>query len=408
MRRTGSFSFALSVFFFFVGSLTAFALNPELHPPHTFPEVMGMPEPVVSALPLTEVYRVPTARVLVADYALIRHDFPQVKNLSEAQIDEWVLKQAGYLSKSQIKKGVPEHTNTEIPNLPADHKAALRPPEYNRALVLEVEGGGLIDGKGFGSETPALKTHANGLLETHAALREHFYTKAVHEVFVHEQVPYEVVNSYAVIDWGFEVFDHYQQKPHRAGAILRQAHVRGTEEDGVKTQGQLSRAENKKVEAILRKYGLSSGQSRQYEKEAWDILNLQGTKDGRFIFDFGSFRVASEFKNPAVWIVDFATKDPEKHKVFDPTHEHYPQPDPQLRFSAEQWTGKMAGEERISKVFEAEVNRLAQGKSVREVRLRLKKLMDEMIYARKAEWKETFHPTRGCLNVLQMVVPELN
>ena len=46
----------------------------------------------------------PYARVLTADYDLLRLDFPQLENLSVTEIDNWLLKNAAYMSEGQIKR----------------------------------------------------------------------------------------------------------------------------------------------------------------------------------------------------------------------------------------------------------------------------------------------------------------
>ena len=46
----------------------------------------------------------PYARVLAADYDLLRLDFPQLENLSVTEIDTWLLKNAAYISEGQTKR----------------------------------------------------------------------------------------------------------------------------------------------------------------------------------------------------------------------------------------------------------------------------------------------------------------
>jgi hypothetical protein len=188
-------------------------------------------------------WRVANARVLIADYDLIRRDFPVLKNRSEADIRDWLVEQTGFISdlqthpihhQSKIEgtslRDNPYQTNSIIPLrqpeqwqrfhkawmdtsvLPASlersevrkailstrprcvptngvnpERCSLRPMLYERAVVLPVywerQQVGLVDIKGAGiSDTrapAAADDHASGLLATGEALREYFLSKLV-------------------------------------------------------------------------------------------------------------------------------------------------------------------------------------------------------------------------------------
>src|SRR5437868_1193991 len=53
--------------------------------------------------------------VAVADYSLIRTDFPETTHLSNEQIDQWLIKRAGRISGSQVAYG------SNPPPLPIDY-----------------------------------------------------------------------------------------------------------------------------------------------------------------------------------------------------------------------------------------------------------------------------------------------
>jgi hypothetical protein len=248
-------------------------------------------------------WRVARARVLAADYSLLRKDFPALASMSEAQIRDWLVEQAGFVSdlqthpihvakdtpgqsdatrrfqvnsliplrqpeawqtfhdgwaqdKKKVATSNPDATREEIRKsaLAArprckprkgviPERCSLRPPTYERAVVLPVylnqQQIGLIDIKGVGvsdSKFPAeADTHATGLLPTGEALREYFVSKLVGwvleraTIFPADQVKVQTLGHYAVLDLGFA--DHWRDSQGRSsykpvGLLLRQAHNR--------------------------------------------------------------------------------------------------------------------------------------------------------------------------------------
>lgn len=75
------------------------------------------------------------ARVVVADYDLIRRDFPQLRNLSHDEIDQWLLQNTAYMAAPQAQQ---EGANTRI-ELSGKERSAYRPPQYGRALVFQAD-----------------------------------------------------------------------------------------------------------------------------------------------------------------------------------------------------------------------------------------------------------------------------
>jgi len=395
---------------FFAHALV-YAEPPVLKPAQSYVEVLN--GNAVTSLAIA--YRVPTARVLIADYALIRKDFPQTHAMTNAEIDQWLLDQSGYLAKGQIELGEKAGVNSEISYDPKDRKDVLRPPQYDRALVFEAQGGGLIDGKGFGASAPRLDSHANGLMETYQSVREYLYTKATKAIFKHADAAYNVVDAYAVIDWGFDVHEYGESgKSYRAGAILRQAHVRDLT-DEVTAQGQLPRRETEAVERILRNYGMTSGATRSLGADTpIEALNVQGTRDRRFIYDFGSFHVEDHFKNPAFMIKDYAlhgreiARDPAKYVVFDPKNPFYPEPDDRLKLSYAEWTGSsQRSEEAIRKKIQGITEKLDHGKSLPEVRGELQALLKNEVTLPAAHWAQIPAHVHidGCNTLLKTLFP---
>jgi hypothetical protein len=165
--------------------------------------------------PLTE------ARVVIADYPLLRRDFPELANLSEPEIDSWLLARTAYISKGQASQVA---VNTPIPHDPTREILALRPNQYGRASVA-VDGRNLIDVKGTGALKPRQASHGNGLVTLGEGLREFIYENVVRDGLSDAGSPVKTVGSYAVIDAGFEVV-HGDGSRSRAGLYLRQASVR--------------------------------------------------------------------------------------------------------------------------------------------------------------------------------------
>jgi hypothetical protein len=336
---------------------------PHFVPAKTVAEVLGGTKKIVSV-----VTKVKTARVLIADYDLLIEDFPYLAGKTHAEIDQWILDHAGYIATSQTFGDDITHTPIELDH--SDVKLATRPVTYRRALVLDVEGG-VLDLKGAGAEVPLLSSHRNGLMETAEAIREHFFTKAVKKIFAASNSKFGVVDSYAVIDWGFHQKDLKTGAHFRSGSILRRGHVRDLANTSV--QGQLTNGMMVEVEKELRPYGVTSAAIRPMpyvELGKIDALNVQGTKDSKFIFDFGSFKVKRKFERQALSLVDWNDvandrkrgRDVEIHFKYD--EGIGPQVDPLHHLNYELWNG--AGDD-------------ASGEGLRREGRKIAKMLDDQV-----------------------------
>lgn len=261
--------------------------------------------------------RVSTASVIVADYELIKKDFPQLRNKTHSEIDEFLINSVAYIAKPQARQ---TEVNTQI-SLGQEMRLAYRPPDYRRALVFEVDGG-LIDGKGFGSLNPAQKDHQNGLTTLGEVIREYLYEKLVQKIFNHSGYGRRTVGSYAVIDWGFRVI-HPDGSSSPAGAILRQAHRRSP-----LFADMLSHESTRTIELELRKYGITSAGS--HRDSHTEKLNIQGTIQGAVV-DFGAFLAVEKFSRRANPFYD------KKIELLSPHDSDFTQPDPELRVPFEIW-----------------------------------------------------------------------
>lgn len=332
-------------------------------------------------------YRVKTAKVVWLDYDLIRKDFQkEVAGLSDAQINSWMLDQVAYISETQIKYGEKNGVNSKIVYDPNDFKKAYRPPTYGRAYVYQT-GTGLIDAKGSGAmpaRIPENDGHGTGLAPLGEMVREVIMSRTVSEVFEREGGVHDVVASYGVIDWGFdltfstaevvekgvdqildeanEMADNldnprlikeiekakerikYPKIKVPAGMVLRQAHDRIPSGGGAGyANGQIGKTGSKSIEMTLAKYGLTSGSAWQVDGDPmfgdFSVSNIQGVRDGLkakngAIVDFGTITAMNENHRALYGYIDLDDMD-EAAKKSDVkpiiSHKQLIQPDPKVR-----------------------------------------------------------------------------
>ena len=287
------------------------------------------------------VLKLKNARVVVADYPLIRQDFPEVAKMTDAQIDKWLVDSTGYMSIQQVAQ---QETNTAIP-VTGETTLAYRPREYGRAHVFKA-GHGLIDVKGSGGIDPHAGFERTGLATLGEMIREYMMEKLVSKAFKH-MGKYETVPCYAVLDLGFWAKGSgTNDQDVAAGAVLRRAHVRHhvgaigdrQREDPVV----LPRELQYEIEMALRHYGITStiylGPGQYKNTLLGDQLNIQGDENGAVI-DFAGFRVRDHFELPVYYSYDeggnAAVSDKDIAKR--PNEPGFVQPDPALRVTMRRW-----------------------------------------------------------------------
>lgn len=243
----------------------------------------------ICALPIEPEAIVPvrTASVVLANYGLLFHDFPQLLGQTFKEqyskymcrqcigarlpcinaVDKWLLDSCAYVSLQQATHGAV--------NSPIEHGSpvvrAFRPPRYGRALVLPIDGAepgsaGFVDLKGVGvapGVTPEHKPYSDGLEYLGVALADFFYGWLVDSVFARTVPGYSTVPVYAVIDLGFDIVNGWQGTSP-AGLHVRRAHARNASEMP------MSASEESLVqihiELLLRTYGLTTAsKSTSYE-----------------------------------------------------------------------------------------------------------------------------------------------
>lgn len=288
-----------------------------------------------------DVLHVATAKVVFADYALIRKDFPEVRRYTNNKIDAWLIRNAAIISKAQAAQQV---VNTEIKTTGRVSKAT-RPPEYKRAHVKEVDTGGLFDIKGTGSVDPSTKFGRNGLATLGEMIREYLYSNLVSRIFG-KTGRFDNVKCYAVLDLGFNVkLDDGTETP--AGVVIRQVANRhgetsvGTDRE-FEDPAVLPREHQLEVELTLRQFGVTSAihlfPGMYNLKFEVDQMNLQGTEDGSVI-DYGSFRVRSHFDRPIYYTYDIhGNANITEADVAVPVDSpHFIQPNPALAIPTQMW-----------------------------------------------------------------------
>ena len=258
--------------------------------------------------PRTEtVLQLRNARVILADYDLIRKDFPNdVGSLTDRQIDAWLVDKTAYMSIQQVAQ---QEVNSSIPVTGKAIKA-YRPREYGRAHVFKA-GSGLIDAKGSGSIDPHAGFERTGLATLAEVIREFLMEKLVSKAFK-DIGKYETVPCYAVLDLGYTAKGSGslgQDVP--AGMVLRRAHIRHHESVIGQRQREdpvvLPKKLQLEIELALRKYGITSTidlvPGQYHVTKFGDQLNIQGDSNGAVV-DFAGFRIKEHFDRPIYYTYD--------------------------------------------------------------------------------------------------------
>lgn len=228
------------------------------------------------------------ARVIMADYELLRHDFASLRGPALARrfpalaglepaarerherrlIDAWLLRNAALISERQAQQA---EVNTPI-RVGQVRLPVFRPPMYGRAVVASLRhnrlarGGaaagplGLLDLKGAGisaRRTPRRASHSNGLLALGPALGHLVHQELIDRVFAHAGAPFRTLPNYALIAGGFHVrFRDGTLTP--ACLQVRRAHRRMEGGGDLPDDGTPEQLVKLEVELLLRRYGITS------------------------------------------------------------------------------------------------------------------------------------------------------
>jgi len=317
-------------------------------------------------------YKMKGVQVVTADYKLIRHDFIETQAMTNSQIDQWLIDSVGYISSRQT---FPNQVNTPIPLEKKSNRIvsqrAYRPFDYGRALVFKV-GSGYIDVKGAGSTSPQQESHGNGLATTYEALREFIFEKKVQQVFTDAKLSNHTVGGYAVLDYGFNII-HNDGSQSPAGAILRQAHTRFSEE-AIREKGNsfLDPRQSLRIEMKLRHYGITSSGEGYWRmwgpKLVRDVINIQGNEKGEIV-DFGPYRVRSRFYLDLYHYSDVENKN--AWPLMEHDDQGFVQPNLKIALSEQEWGRPLEShldlkEEGLSLDIKALVQQWKKGKASRQ------------------------------------------
>lgn len=219
------------------------------------------------------VLRVPGARVIYANYDLLKHDFPQLQDEAYYKIDEWLLRNTAFISQSQASQ---MDVNTQI--VTGNEKVkAFRPPNYGRALVFSVEENNkgllpgedretakyenrLIDVKGIGvapNKLPGNGPLSNGICSLGDSLIELVFNQLLQKIFKHSKTDIQTLPFYGIIDPGFDIKNGWMPD-HPAAIIVRRAHRRASHSGDVFPSGSNGAQLQLEIEQLLRKYGITS------------------------------------------------------------------------------------------------------------------------------------------------------
>jgi len=231
--------------------------------------------------------------VVLAEYAILQHDFPFLRTRAlkrthpalvdlrgtalrravHALIDRWLLANAAVVSLDQCWQ---TDANTAICT-GSKTRAAYRPASYGRSLVVPVgpvdtaEGGdnrdvarargaGLLDVKGAGvapGMVPTPSDYGSGLDYLGVALGDFLMKDLIDEVFRLAAPSYWTVPVYAILDLGFDAKgDRFGTSP--AGMHVRRAHRRPSSGMTVPLSGTREQLAKAEIELLLRSYGITT------------------------------------------------------------------------------------------------------------------------------------------------------
>jgi hypothetical protein len=294
-------------------------------------------------------YHLSNAKVFIADYALIRRDFaPLVKDLTDVEIDQWLVKNASLIAKTQYDKAPGAGLCEEIPVNTSEPVTVFRPVDYGRGFVFRVGKNGtkdlLIDTKGVGAIEPTGESyHSDGFGELAEMILEFAFEKLVHQIFIHSHSGFDTIETYAVIDPGFRACK-FKTWPD-AGIVLRQAHVRYQANDVETPDGymhyfQLDESVALAMEKVMRPYGMTStgmGYMNSVGKRnpVYRAHDIQGSVEGALV-DFGPFMVNRQFDGSLVKVRP--NRDGSSDITLDINGPHFIQPDPAIMVSMKDWS----------------------------------------------------------------------
>lgn len=364
------------------------------------PLLRSMDELDDSGLRLETVLRVPTARVVFADYELLRHDFPHLRGVDEPLVDRWLLRHAAFISTAQAAQS---RVNTPIETA-EESTVACRPKRYGRALVVSTRENNsrlppdpalpwtgepemLLDLKGTGVAPGVVPRHDpgghfDGLISLQRVLTEVLFQEVIEAAFRHAGSGFSTLPAYAVLDLGFEVV-WQDGRTFPAAMQVRRAHRRPPNNEEVPPPGAPEEQLKMEIELLLRRYGITSctaalsvemvdgeeGTTLRFARRPlppssheefqalragfgipqggrirFEGVNVQLTREVGLdpsraqVVDFGHYSRKDRFESPLVTFVDGPAAFPLSWgRILWPHEAGFVQPDPALLLPDEHW-----------------------------------------------------------------------
>ena len=209
--------------------------------------------------------RLTSARVMLADYELLRADFPRLRSAYDVDIDAWLLSQAALISVEQAGQQV---TNAPI-SVIGEEQQGWRPPRYGRSAIIQTtDGPGVLDIKGVGmrrGKKPKCRPYQTGLLEGYVALWEAQFQWMLDAIFERAAPALWTLPIYAILDTGVLTFPQHYKGLVPGAIIVRRAHQRPTNGEELPKPGSEEEFLKFEIEMLLRSYGITSTRGTQLE-----------------------------------------------------------------------------------------------------------------------------------------------
>jgi len=206
-----------------------------------------------------KVHQLADAHVIWADYSTLKA-LNLIKNLPSArtksQIDQWILNTFAFISNPHVE----DNLISEKAQITSISKTALRPPNYDRTVVIEARGQ-LFDVKGAGlppGRVPENKEHGTGLLPAFVAIAEVYAERCIKRI-LSRTLPYSTIPTLAVIGTQIKTPLLLERSYSIRTALLVRPHsVRQFSTGDYYPVGSQLAAAQYKIERKLRQYGLTS------------------------------------------------------------------------------------------------------------------------------------------------------
>ena len=277
------------------------------------------------SLPRLPVVKINTSRVVLADYTLLKQDFPFLRSMRETEIDAWILERTSWVhaeGMTNIVHNIANHVDIEASKSPPD--AARLSAIATRSMTIDVgaqarsRGQFLMESKGSGKVNDV----RDGLSTLHDRVTEFVHDKMINLIMKHAGLKQRTIGHYAVVSYGFRYTMLHTGDTYDAAYTLRQISKRSMLPFGI-----LPTHQQVAFELRARQYGWTSiGEDKA--KELIDAagdhdcrpIHWQGTVD-HDVLDLDTFTALEEsFRRPLCVMLDCF---PQCHEVVNTSNASY-------------------------------------------------------------------------------------